>query len=134
MLDGSAFNQVTQVSGHSSAKLDKVSQALVIGNGESRRNLDLNSLKIHNILIGCNAIHRDVTVDHLVCCDRRMVEEAVQNPDTTNTEIYVREDWLNTTERYKNEKISNRFLHYHIRAKPNAINPIIGAVADTLCW
>lgn len=71
-----------------------MSQALVIGNGESRRNLDLNSLKIHNILIGCNAIHRDVTVDHLICCDRRMVEEAVQNPDTVNTEIYVREDWF----------------------------------------
>ena len=71
-----------------------MSQALVIGNGESRRNLDLNSLKINHILVGCNAIHRDVTVDHLICCDRRMVEEAVQNPDTSNTEIYVREDWF----------------------------------------
>ena len=71
-----------------------MSRALVIGNGESRRNLDLVSLKIDNILIGCNAIHRDITVDHLVCCDRRMVEEAVQNPDTANTDIYVREDWF----------------------------------------
>ena len=71
-----------------------MSQALVIGNGESRRNLDLNSLKINNILIGCNAIHRDITVDHLICCDRRMVEEAVNNPNTVNTEIYVREDWF----------------------------------------
>jgi hypothetical protein len=94
MLGGSVFNQVTQASGHSSAKLDKVSQALVIGNGESRRNLDLVSFKIQNILIGCNAIHRDITVDHLICCDRRMVEEAIQNPDTANTEIYVREDWF----------------------------------------
>ena len=71
-----------------------MSQALVIGNGESRSHLDLNSLKINNILIGCNAIHRDIVVDHLVCCDRRMVEEAVKNPDTVNTEIYVREDWF----------------------------------------
>ena len=71
------------------------SQAVVvIGNGESRSSLDLANLKNTVTLIGCNAIHRDITVDHLVCCDRRMVEEAVKNPDTTNTEIYVREDWF----------------------------------------
>jgi hypothetical protein len=71
-----------------------VSSALVIGNGESRATLDLASLAINHILIGCNAIHRDITVDHLVCCDRRMVEEAVNNPNTSNTVIYVREDWF----------------------------------------
>lgn len=84
-----------------------MSRALVIGNGESRRNLDLDSLKIDNILVGCNAIHRDITVDHLICCDRRMVEEAVKNPDTANTEIYVREDWFKyyrKTQKLKNIK------------------------------
>jgi hypothetical protein len=71
-----------------------VSSAVVIGNGESRKLIDIESLKINNVLIGCNAIHRDIVVDHLVCCDRRMVEEAVDNPTTEHTKIYVREDWF----------------------------------------
>jgi hypothetical protein len=71
-----------------------VSSAVVIGNGESRRSIDIESLKINNVLIGCNAVHRDTVVDHLVCCDRRMVDEAVDNPMTEHTEIYVREDWF----------------------------------------
>lgn len=71
-----------------------MSSAIVIGNGESRRGLDLNLLKEKNVLIGCNAIHRECVVDHLICCDRRMVEEATSNPDTINTTIYVREDWF----------------------------------------
>jgi hypothetical protein len=70
-----------------------MSQAMVIGNGESRRSVDLNSLKSKYTLIGCNALHRDITVDHLVCCDRRMAEEAVTNPNTKETIIYVRDSW-----------------------------------------
>lgn len=68
-------------------------KALVIGNGESRKHLDLNKFKTSHTLIGCNAIHRDITVDHLVCCDRRMAEEAVKNTNTKNTLIYVRDSW-----------------------------------------
>jgi len=66
----------------------------VIGNGESRSNIDLNSFKVDHILIGCNAVHRDITVDHLVCCDRRMVEEAIKNPANARTDVYVRNDWF----------------------------------------
>jgi hypothetical protein len=69
-------------------------KAVVIGNGESRSKLNLLSFKPNHVLVGCNAIHRDLTVNHLVCCDRRMVEEAVNNPNTTDTLIYVRDDWF----------------------------------------
>jgi len=68
-------------------------QAVVIGNGESRKNLDLESLKSNYTLIGCNAVHRDITVDHLVCCDRRMVLEAVKNTNNSHCKIYTRLDW-----------------------------------------
>lgn len=68
-------------------------QAFVIGNGESRRNTNISNLKSNHVLIGCNAIHRDYTMDHLVCCDRRMAEEAVNNPNNIDTKIYVRDDW-----------------------------------------
>ena len=69
-----------------------MSRALVIGNGESRRHFNINSYTDH-VLIGCNAIHRDINVDYLICCDRRMAEEAVTNPNTKDTEIYVRDHW-----------------------------------------
>jgi len=71
-----------------------MSQALVIGNGESRRLVDLDNLRSKYILIGCNAIHRDITVDHLVCCDRRMADEAVKNPRVKQTVVYVRPSWF----------------------------------------
>ena len=63
--------------------------SLVIGNGESRRGIDIDS--INTTKIGCNAILRDFKVNHLVCVDRKMVREAV----STNYQslIYTRKDW-----------------------------------------
>ena len=40
---------------------------LVIGNGESRKALKIEELNLPTV--GCNAIFRDIKVDHLVCCD-----------------------------------------------------------------
>lgn len=76
--------------------------ALVIGNGESRRNVDVNSLKKKFTTIGCNAIHRDFIVDHLVCCDRRMVAESLENPYIEN--IYTRERYWHDFKKLKKEK------------------------------
>jgi hypothetical protein len=61
---------------------------IVIGNGESRAGLDLN--KIHDIKIGCNAIHRDFYVDHLVCVDAGTLREA-RASNLSNTVIWSRE-------------------------------------------
>ena len=80
--------------------------ALVIGNGESRRHVDVTAYKQH-ILIGCNAIRRDIDVDHLICCDRRMAEEAVNNPNTKDTKIYVRDHW----QHYFRKIIKNKHVH-----------------------
>lgn len=66
-----------------------MSVALVLGNGESRKNVDLNKFS-HDVLIGCNAVYRDITVDHLVCCDKKMVIEAV-NAKVNN--IHSRKEW-----------------------------------------
>lgn len=66
---------------------------LVIGNGESRRGINLNNFKENFTIIGCNAVHRELAVDHLICCDRRMVEESVKSNNTVNTKIYVRQEW-----------------------------------------
>jgi hypothetical protein len=77
---------------------------IVIGNGESRKSIDLTQFKHTHSLIGCNAIHRDLTVDHLICCDRRMAEEAHNNPLTKNTKIYVREEWYRYYRKIKKNK------------------------------
>ena len=80
-----------------------MSRAVVLGNGESRRDIDLSSL-IVDTLIGCNAIHRDITVDHLICCDRRMADEAVENSQTKNTLIYVRPSWFHYFRKIRKHK------------------------------
>ena len=66
-----------------------MSKALVIGNGESRRGIDLEIYRTTHTLIGCNAIHRDLVVDHLICCDRRMGAEATENPLTKDKRDFL---------------------------------------------
>lgn len=62
-----------------------------IGNGESR--LLINIDKLPGIKVGCNAIHRDFKVDHLVCVDRRMVKEALTDSKNKTIYVYTRKDW-----------------------------------------
>jgi hypothetical protein len=107
-LAGSAFNQVTLEFGQRLAKLDKTLQAVVIGNGESRKPIDLEKYRSTHTIIGCNALHRDTLVDHLVCCDRRMVDEAIVNPNIGDTLIYVRKSWHHFFRKIlKNKKIQH---------------------------
>lgn len=66
---------------------------LVIGNGESRKGINID--KLSTIKIGCNAIIRDFKMHHLICCDKKMVSEAIQNTSILNSNIYTRSDWQN---------------------------------------
>ena len=74
-----------------------LNQSLVIGNGESRQDLNISLLIDNYTTIGCNAVHRDIDVDHLVCCDQRMVREAVEN---SVGKIYTRENWADTFKKF----------------------------------
>ena len=65
----------------------------VFGNGESRTSININNLD--GIKIGCNAIYRDYQMDHLICVDRRMVQEALTNGANQTAYVYTREDWVN---------------------------------------
>lgn len=89
------------MSGINLAKLDN---CLVVGNGESRKDVDLNQFKENFTIIGCNALHRDYIVDHIVCCDRRMVEEVVTNLEYTNSKIHVRDDWYHYYRKIRKNK------------------------------
>jgi hypothetical protein len=88
------------VFGTDSETLDN--SVLVVGNGESRKHLDLKKLK--SPIIGCNALHRDLIPDILVCCDRRMVEESTNNPLTKDCTIYVRNLWYHYFRKIKKNK------------------------------
>lgn len=80
---------------------------VVIGNGESRSSIDLIKLKNTVTLIGCNAIHRDINVDHLICCDHRMVQEVVTRKKSKRIlNIYTRErNQRDYGKLHKNERI-----------------------------
>lgn len=82
-----------------------MSRALVVGNGESRLPFDLKGIKDHFSLIGCNAIYRDVEVPHLVCCDQRMVLEAIRKTNPNKTKIYTRRKWLIGFDDYEIESV-----------------------------
>ena len=69
--------------------------AVVIGNGESRTCINFKNYKGLTTLIGCNAIHRDLLVDHLICCDQRMVHEVLHRKKSRKIEnIYTRERYF----------------------------------------
>jgi hypothetical protein len=78
--------------------------SLAIGNGESRKNINLELLRNDFITIGCNAIHRDFVPDHLVCFDRRMAEESTNSEKTQSCKIYVRKDWFHFFRKIKKNK------------------------------
>lgn len=68
---------------------------VVIGNGESRSCINFNNIKGHLPIIGCNAIHRELIVDHLVCCDHRMVQETISRKKSRKVHnVYTRERYF----------------------------------------
>ena len=56
----------------------------VIGNGNSRKNVKLDTLKQHGITIGCNAIFRDFTPHHLFANDCEVLHEIISSKYTEN--------------------------------------------------
>jgi len=51
----------------------------LIGNGASRENFDLNTLRGKGTIIGCNALYRDFMPDILICQDAKMAKELYDN-------------------------------------------------------
>lgn len=50
-------------------------RAFIIGNGPSRKGFDLNLLKNHGTVFGCNALYRDFDPDYLVAIDEEIIKE-----------------------------------------------------------
>ena len=55
-----------------------IKTAFVLGNGTSRKSIDLNQLKKFGPIYGCNALYREFSPDYLVAVDTKMVLEINQ--------------------------------------------------------
>ena len=63
--------------------------ALVIGNGKSRLQFDLNRLQELFTTYGCNALYRDFIPDYLVSMDFAMVHEILESKVHYKTKFYT---------------------------------------------
>ena len=68
-------------------------RVFVIGNGESRKEMDLEQLRQYGKIYGCNALYRDFTPDALIAVDDRMVHRIYWSGYPLQNQCYFR-DWV----------------------------------------
>lgn len=57
----------------------KQDTVFLIGNGASRKDFDLEKLRSHGTIIGCNALYRDFSPNLLIAIDQKMVTEITKS-------------------------------------------------------
>ena len=67
-----------------------MSTAFVLGNGKSRLSLDLESLRPHGKIYGCNGIYREFVPDVLVATDRPIAQAIESSGYPKNHVFYTR--------------------------------------------
>jgi hypothetical protein len=67
----------------------KVKKALIIGNGPSRKSIDIDNVT-DMTTFGCNAIYRDHSkIDYIVAMDDGMIKELHENCDCTHSTLII---------------------------------------------
>lgn len=66
-----------------------MSTAFVVGNGTSRRLIDLHPLKNIGQIYGCNALYREFEPDHLVAVDAKMILEIAKTGWQKTHKVYT---------------------------------------------
>ena len=69
-----------------------VKRVFCIGNGESRKEFNLEQLRPHGKIYGCNALYRDFTPDHLTAVDSGIMHEIYNSGYCQNNPTLFR-DW-----------------------------------------
>ena len=77
-------------------------RVFALGNGESRKSLDLTSLYEYGIIYGCNALYRDFRPDVLVVVDPVMKEEIWETDYLLENKAYFK-DWTSESPIPRNE-------------------------------
>ena len=78
--------------------------AFVLGNGTSRKSVDLTLLKQHGKVYGCNALYRSFSPDYLIAVDVKMILEINKAGYQHTNEV-----WTNPNKSYQNLKNINFF-------------------------
>ena len=63
----------------------------VIGNGNSRKNVNLNVLSDHGKTVGCNALYRDFAPTYLITHDSSLLHEICSSDYTVNNQLFLPE-------------------------------------------
>ena len=64
--------------------------AFVLGNGNSRKPLDLNQLREHGPIYGCNALYREFIPDCLISTDKPIADEIQNSGYAKNNRFHTR--------------------------------------------
>ena len=67
-----------------------MTKVFCIGNGESRKGFDLESLRPHGKIYGCNALYRDFTPDVLTSVDQGICHEIYHSGYASKNKVYFR--------------------------------------------
>ena len=79
------------------------STAFVLGNGQSRRGIEINDLKEKGTVFACNAVYRTHRPDFLIAVDPKMILEIAETDYMLHNKV-----WSNFNAQYnKNPKILN---------------------------
>ncbi len=75
--------------------------AFVLGNGESRKGIQIEDLKQHGKVFACNGVYREDTPDFLIAVDPKMILEIAESDYPINHQV-----WSNFNAQYnKNQKV-----------------------------
>ena len=75
-------------------RYDTMSDLFVLGNGESRKDIDVDLLKTKGKVYGCNALYREHNLDGLIAVDPMLEHEIYRSGYCDNNKVYFR-DWEN---------------------------------------
>ena len=62
--------------------------AFVLGNGESRKGIQISDLKQHGTVFACNGVYRTDRPDFLVAVDPKMMNEIAETDYIVNNQVY----------------------------------------------
>jgi len=71
-------------------KRDRMKRVFCIGNGTSRQRFDLEQLRTHGKIYGCNALYRDFKPDVLISVDNGIMHEIYQSGFAKEVECWFR--------------------------------------------
>lgn len=83
------------------------STAFVLGNGESRKGIQISDLKKHGTVFACNAVYRTEEPDYLVAVDPKMILEIAETEYPKTHEV-----WTNYNHQYSKNENAKKYVKW----------------------